>query len=128
VLAREVTALVHGAEAVREAEDISHALFDGDVSRLSQRQVGEVFRGVPTTAVSLAAGVPLPLVDLLVQTGLADSRREARLLITSGAVRVNGRKVADAGNEVSTESLLDGGYLVLRKGKKTYHLVKANEA
>ena len=128
VLAREVTALVHGVTAVREAEDISHALFQGDVSRLSERPIGEAFRGVPTTAVALVAGVPLPLVDLLVRTSLADSRREARLLIASGAVRLNGRKVDDAASKVSTESLLDGGYLVLRKGKKTYHVVKVDEA
>jgi tyrosyl-tRNA synthetase len=123
-LAREVTALIHGPERTREAEEISEALFQDDLGRLSARQLGEAFRGVPTTSVSRARGGPLSLVDLLVQTGLTESKRAARELITSGAVRVNGRRVDDREADLSTERALDGGYLLLRKGKKTYHVVK----
>jgi tyrosyl-tRNA synthetase len=123
-LAREVTDLVHGPERTREAEEISEALFQDDVGRLNARQLGEAFRGVPTTSVSRAEGGPLPLVDLLVRTGLTESKRAARELITSGAVRVNGRRVDDREADLSTERALDGGYLLLRKGKKTYHVVK----
>ena len=123
-LAREVTALIHGPEQTREAQEISEALFQEDLGRLSARQLGEAFRGVPTTSVSRARGGPLSLVDLLVQTGLTESKRAARELITSGAVRVNGRRVDDREADLSSERALDGGYLLLRKGKKTYHLVK----
>ena len=123
-LAREVTALIHGPERTREAEEISEALFQDDLGRLSARQLGEAFRGVPTTSVSRARGGPLSLVDLLVQTGLTESKRAARELIMSGAVRVNGRRVDDREADLSTERALDGGYLLLRKGKKTYHVVK----
>ena len=123
-LAREVTALIHGPEQTREAQEISEALFQEDLGRLSARQLGEAFRGVPTTSVSRARGGPLSLVDLLVQTGLTESKRAARELITSGAVRVNGRRVDDRAADLSSERALDGGYLLLRKGKKTYHLVK----
>ncbi len=123
-LAREVTALVHGADATREAEQISEALFHDEVGRLNARQIGEAFRGVPTTSVSVAEGEPLPLVDLLVRTGLTESRRAARELITSGGIRVNGRRVADREADLAVGHALDGGFLVLRKGKKTYHVVK----
>jgi tyrosyl-tRNA synthetase len=123
-LAHEATALVHGVDATREAEEISDALFQDDVHRLNARQIGQAFRGVPTTSVSVGKGEPLPLVDLLVRTGLTESRRAARELITSGAVRVNGRRIADREADLSAEHPLDGGFLVLRKGKKTYHVVK----
>jgi tyrosyl-tRNA synthetase len=122
-LAREVTELVHGAEKTREAEEISAALFRGDVAGLSERQIEEAFRGVPTTVFPTAHGDAVPVVDLLVRTGLSESKRVARELIAAGAVHVNGRRVEDAAAKVSRVTALYGRYLILRKGKRTYHVV-----
>jgi tyrosyl-tRNA synthetase len=62
------------------------------------------------------------LTDVLVRTGLASSRRAARELLVSGAVLVNGRRVTDPAEGVSRDGALHQRYLVLRKGKRTYHL------
>jgi tyrosyl-tRNA synthetase len=122
VLAREVTALVHGADAVREAEAISAALFDGDVGALSAAQLAQAASGMPSTSLSSAEARSLGLIDLLVRVGLADSKRNARELLAAGAVQVNGRR-ADGGEATAGAAALFGKYVILRKGKKTYHAV-----
>ena len=123
VLAREVTALVHGEAAVREAEAIAAALFSGDVGALSEAQLAQATRGMPTTALRVAEAQGLGLPDLLVRVGLADSKRIARELVSGGGVTVNGRRVESAGDAVAPAAAMYGKYLILRKGKKTYHAV-----
>jgi tyrosyl-tRNA synthetase len=123
VLARQVTALVHGDAAVHEAEAIGHALFSGDVAALSESQLDQAFRGLPTTELAETDLRSLGPPELLVRTGLAESKRAARELIAGGAVQVNGRRVDPSGGSFSRDATLFGRYLVLRKGKKTYHVV-----
>lgn len=120
VLAREATRLVHGETGLQEAEAITEALFTGDVATLTEEQLAQAFRGVPTTRLASLAG--LTLIDVLLRTGLASSRRAGRELLASGAVVVNGRRVTDPAAAVSPDMPLLGRYLVLRKGKRTYHL------
>jgi tyrosyl-tRNA synthetase len=121
VLAREVTRLVHGEAGLREAEAITEALFSGDVASLTEDQLTQAFREVPTTPLPSPAG--LTLMDLLLHTGLASSKRAGRELLASGAVVVNGRRVTDPDEGIAPERALHGRYLILRKGKRTYHLV-----
>jgi tyrosyl-tRNA synthetase len=122
VLAREVTSMVHGAPAVRDAEAISAALFAGDIGTLSEPQLAQASAGMPSTALGTGDASSLGLVDLLVRVGLADSKRNARELLSAGAIQVNGRR-ADATAAVAQAGALFGKYLILRKGKKTYHAV-----
>ncbi len=113
VLAFEATKLTHGADAARQARDAAHALFEG---------TGELI-GVPETAmprVRLAAGVPV--VDLLVETGLAVSKSAARRLIQQGGASLNGTRLAQLEAVVTSADLHDGA-LLLRAGKKHYHRV-----
>jgi len=127
LLAREATRLIHGEAGLREAEAITEALFSGDVAALSEEQLAQAFREVPTTRLPSPAG--LTLMDVLLRTGLAPSKRAGRELLASGAVLVNGRRVTDPAEGVSRDIALHGRYLVLRKGKRTYHLVTiGNEA
>ncbi|HXH82025.1 MAG TPA: tyrosine--tRNA ligase [Candidatus Tectomicrobia bacterium] len=126
-LARDVTSLVHGPAAVAEAERITEALFSGDVARLSEAQLEAAFHGAPRTRISRRDLGALPVAELLVRTGLAESRRAARELLSAGAVHLNGRRVAGASTQVSSQDLLFGRYLALRKGKKSYHLVTLAE-
>jgi tyrosyl-tRNA synthetase len=121
VLAREVTRLVHGDAGLREAEAITEALFSGDVASLTEDQLTLAFREVPTTRLPSPAG--LTVMDLMLRTGLASSKRAGRELLASGAVVVNGRRVTDPDEGLAPERALHGRYLVLRKGKRTYHLV-----
>jgi tyrosyl-tRNA synthetase len=123
VLAREVTRLVHGDPALREAETISEALFSGDVGALTEEQLSQAFRGVPATPVAARTDAAVPLVDVLVASGLAPSKRAARELIARGAIQLNGHRVSDPAQTVSPATALHGRYIVLRKGRRTYHLV-----
>jgi tyrosyl-tRNA synthetase len=127
VLAREVTALVHGEPGVREAEDISAALFSGDVASLRAPQLAQAASGMPTSQLTAREISELPWAELLVRVGLADSKRVARELIASGAIQLNGRRLEPAAAPASPATAMFGKYLILRKGKKTYHAVELDE-
>ncbi len=125
VLAEEVTTLVHGSAATEAARRASEALFGGDLAGLDERTLLEVFAEAPATPVplpELEAG--LTLVDLLARTGLVKSRSEARTAIGQGGAYVNNRRESDLERRLETSDLLVGSYLLLRRGKRSYHLVR----
>jgi tyrosyl-tRNA synthetase len=116
-LADEVTTFVHGSEETEHAKAAAAALFGGgDLHALS----------APTLAAALreagAASVPslLPVVDLLVETGLAKSRGEARRTISEGGAYLNNVRVEDPEAEPQPTDLIGGSWLVLRRGKKSF--------
>ena len=126
-LAREVTTLVHGDEQLARAEHASALLFGEDIATLpSRRRAGRVRRravdGAARRASSTAKG--MALVDLVVRTGLAPSKGEARRLVQSGGVYVNDRRVADAQRASTPATAIGGRLFVLRKGQKQNHLVR----
>jgi len=122
MLAREVTALVHGEPGLREAEEITRALWSGDLETLTERQLAQACEGMPRTILADADLGALSLVELLTRVGLAESKRRGRELIAAGAIQVNGRPARDAEAKVSRAGARYGRYMLLRKGKKTYHL------
>ncbi|MDR6551486.1 tyrosine--tRNA ligase [Paenibacillus qinlingensis] len=121
VLAREVTKLVHGGEALESALNITAALFSGDIQALSRKEIEEAFKDVPSTTLEQE---DVALIDLLISVGASPSKRQSRQDIESGAVTVNGVKVTDL--EATTQQLgrLGDSYLIIRRGKKNYFLVK----
>ncbi len=121
-LARQVTKLVHGADAVESAEKITAALFSGDVTQLSEDELVEALQDMPTTVMGEAAETGL--IDLLVEAKAAPSRRQAKQDIESGAVYVNGVKQTGIDTMLTSDQRLHGRYVVLRRGKKNYYLVK----
>jgi tyrosyl-tRNA synthetase len=124
-LAAEVTAMVHGGSALDLAEKSSQVLFQGDLGAVSVDQLFEVFADVPSSTIdrdSLAGG--LPVTELFVRTGLCASKGAARRLLSEGGVYVNNMRIGDERATVSAATLLEGRLLVLRKGRKDYHLVK----
>ncbi|MFC4596751.1 tyrosine--tRNA ligase [Cohnella hongkongensis] len=121
-LAREVTRLVHGEEAVVSAENITQALFSGDVTQLSEAELVEALQDMPTTVVRDRQ--ESPLVELLIETKAAPSKRQAREDIEKGAVYLNGRREQSLEFVLTKEHLLHGKYAVIRRGKKNYFLVK----
>ena len=120
-LAREVTRLVHGEDAVVSAEKITEALFSGDVTQLSEAELVEALQDMPTTVVNEEE---IPLMDLLIATQAAPSRRQARQDIESGAAYINGQRQQSVDFVVTKEQRLHSKYVVLRRGKKNYYLVK----
>lgn len=121
VLAQEATALVHGREASRRAEKISRSLFYGDLQDLTAEEMEEAFRDAPSMTVS---NREIGLVELLVQSGLSPSRRQAREDIKNRAIRINDRPETDLRKELSTADRLCGKFTLLQRGKKNRFLIK----
>ncbi|EPX9365891.1 tyrosine--tRNA ligase [Aeromonas veronii] len=118
VLANELTELVHGKAALAAVQRISELLFSGDVARLGESDLAQLAQdGMPSSTVSGETD----LVSLLVSCGLANSRRIARELLAAGAISLNG--VLKQDDQLSATDRLFGRYLLLRRGKKQYHLV-----
>jgi len=125
VLAREVTALVHGAEHVARAERASQVLFGEDLTALAIDDVLAVFDDVPSTELTADEfGVGIGVVELVARVGLAPSKGEARRLVQSGGVYVNNRRLADPAHKLSRDQAIEGKLFVLRKGQKQNHLVR----
>jgi tyrosyl-tRNA synthetase len=125
-LAREVTRMVHGESALVAAERASQALFGGDISGLSAAEIEDIFAEVPSNTVGgeSLSGQGAPIVDLLVASGLASSKAEARRAIQGGGIYLNNQRVTDPAGTVTHEMAIDGCFLVLRKGRRQYHLVR----
>ena len=124
-LAQEMTASVHGAEEAERARLAAEALYRGDLDALDERSLLAALGEAPTTEISrgeLEAG--LPLVDVLARTGLTASKSAARAAVTQGGVSVNGRREPDLDRLLGPADLLHGAYLVLRRGRRDYHLVR----
>ncbi|WP_447759216.1 tyrosine--tRNA ligase [Aeromonas veronii] len=119
VLANELTELVHGKAALAAVQRISELLFSGDVARLGESDLAQLAQdGMPCSTVSGETD----LVSLLVSCGLANSRRIARELLAAGAISLNG--VIKQDEQLSATDRLFSRYLLLRRGKKQYHLVE----
>ncbi|MFQ2633483.1 tyrosine--tRNA ligase [Aeromonas caviae] len=118
VLADELTELVHGKGALAAAQRISESLFSGEVARLGESDLAQLAQdGMPSSPIKGETD----LVTLLVECGLANSKRIARELLAAGAVSVNGAIRRD--EPLTADDRLFGRYLLLRRGKKQYHLV-----
>ncbi len=119
-LAREVITFLHGKEAYDEAVKISQALFSGNVKELTAKEIEMGFNDLP----SIEGKDEMPLVDMLIEAKLAQSKREAREFIKNGAVLVNGDKLTDIEAKLSKSDAIEGKFIVLRRGKKLYAIVK----
>ncbi|MEJ2540379.1 MAG: tyrosine--tRNA ligase [Gemmatimonadota bacterium] len=125
-LAEDVTRRVHGETGLARAVVATEALFGGSIQGLAAAEIADIFADVPSTEISGDAveGDGKALLDLLVETGVASSRGDARRGIQGGGIYLNGVRVADSERRVLRGDAVEGRFLVLRKGRKTYHLVK----
>jgi tyrosyl-tRNA synthetase len=124
-LAREITLMVHGQEALDRALAATQALFSAEIKTLDFDTLREIFSDAPASTLAtsrLESG--LSLIDLLAETGLFQSKGAARKEIPAGGVYLNNERITDAAYMVTSQSLISNRALVLRKGKKNYHLVK----
>jgi tyrosyl-tRNA synthetase len=125
-LARAVTGLVHGEAEVAKCEEASAALFGEEIAALSEEMLLAVTEDAPSTVVPRAELLDgLTLVDVLERTGLVKSKKEARRTIEQGGAYVNNVRQNDDGRSLTAGDLLHDRYLVLRKGRKEVHIVKA---
>jgi tyrosyl-tRNA synthetase len=121
-LARELTEKVHGTRAADAADAAAAVLFGGDPMEASVEAFDVVRSEVACT--TLGAGELEDLVSILVRTGLASSNGDARRTIAQRGYRINGEQVAADATSVSPGQRLHGRYLLLRKGRSTYHVAE----
>lgn len=125
VLAEEVTRLVHGEKAVQLAQQASGILFGQAISGLSDADLSSIFAEVPSTTLArqqLNDG--LDLLEVLCQTNLCSSRGDAKKLVKAGGVYVNNNRIDAHDYKLTPASLASETIVVLRSGKKNYHLLK----
>ena len=120
VLAQEITTFVHGVKAYEQAQKITDALFNGNIKDLTAEEITMGFNELPSINVQDS----ILLIDALVESALASSKREAREFIKGGAVTVNGEKVTDLEAVLNKEIAIENKFIVLRRGKKKYGLLR----
>ncbi|MGO0040089.1 tyrosine--tRNA ligase [Streptococcus suis] len=121
MLAKEVVTLVHGEEAYNQALNITEQLFAGNIKNLSAKELKQGLSNVPNYAVQ--AEDNLNIVELLVTSGIVNSKRQAREDVQNGAIYVNGERVQDLDYTLSDSDKIDGELTVIRRGKKKYSVL-----
>ncbi|NQN86605.1 tyrosine--tRNA ligase [Streptococcus suis] len=121
ILAKEVVTLVHGEEAYNQALNITEQLFAGNIKNLSAKELKQGLSNVPNYAVQ--AEDNLNIVELLVTSGIVNSKRQAREDVANGAIYVNGERVQDLDYSLSDNDKIDGELTVIRRGKKKYSVL-----
>src|SRR5574340_245812 len=125
-LAREMTLTVHDTTALAKAEQAAQVLFGGALDGLTGAEIEDIFSDVPSSllAIDKLSGEGITIIDLLVECGLTQSKGEARRAVAEGGVNLNNQRVSSADRTVTAIDLLEGRFLVIRRGRKNYHLVK----
>jgi len=121
-LALEVTKLVHGEKAVEQAEKISQALFYGKIKNLTLKELETAFQDVPSF--TLKNITKISLIDLLVKASISSSKRQAREDIQNKIININGQIFNQIDQIIFHSTCFYKKYLVIRKGKKNYYLVR----
>ena len=125
-VAEEVTRRVHGESGLARARQATAALFGGELDGLSANEIADIFADVPSSDArrSELEGEGAGVVELVANAGLVPSRSEARRAIQGGGIYLNGRRVEDVEARVTAVQAVEGRFLVFRKGKKSYALVR----
>jgi tyrosyl-tRNA synthetase len=125
-LAQEMTRMVHDETALQRAEQASQVLFGGEVKGLSGDEVADIFADVPSCDISggKLEGEGLSVVDLLTESQAVSSKGEARRAIEAGGIYVNNRRIAGAGQRITAADVIDNKFIVLRRGRKNYRLIR----
>ena len=119
-LAREIITDLHGKEEYEKALNISTILFEGEIRKLDSSCIENVFKNAPSYEISNDENI----VDLLVESSVCSSKREAREFISNGSISVNGERITDLSFVITKEFAIDNKYIIIRRGKKKYYLVK----
>ncbi|NQU36001.1 MAG: tyrosine--tRNA ligase [Actinobacteria bacterium] len=128
-LARELTTMVHGERASEQAEAAGTALFSGgDLGQLDESTVAAALQSAPSASYSLEAPEEWPqVVDLMVATGLSESRGAARRTIKEGGAYLDNQRVTDQDSLASADQLIHNRWWVLRRGKRNFASVELRQ-
>ncbi|WP_276675643.1 S4 domain-containing protein, partial [Caldibacillus debilis] len=97
-------------------------LFSGYLKKLTADEVKQGFKDVPSYTLTEPE---IPLVDLLVQANISPSKRQAREDIANGAIYINGDRITDLQYTVSGKDKIENQFIIIRRGKKKYFLIRA---
>ncbi len=126
LLADTLCTFVHGSQATDDAKRCAHALFTGTLNELSNAQVLEIFQDAPSSTITKDQVGELDVLTLL-STTVAKSKGEARRLVQGGGIYLDSERVSNEALKISETTILEKGFVVLRSGKKNYHLVRVGE-
>jgi len=125
-LAEDVTRRVHGGHGLESAQRATVVLFGGEIAGLGADEIADVFSDVPSSELTRTAlevdgtGV----LDLFANAGVCKSRGEARRSVEGGGLSINNVRVEDVEAVVTLADTIEGRFLILRKGKKNYHMIR----
>lgn len=119
-LGENVTRFIHGQDALDDAIRISQALFAGDLQSLSASELKEGFKDVPQVELSSETR---NIVEVIVETGISSSKRQAREDVNNGAIYINGIRQQDVNYELTSEDKIENEFTIIRRGKKKYFMV-----
>ncbi|MDS4067139.1 tyrosine--tRNA ligase [Staphylococcus capitis] len=119
-LAENVTKFIHGEEALNDAIRISKALFSGYLKSLTGKELKEGFKDVPQVSLSSET---TNIIEALIETGIATSKRQAREDVNNGAIYINGERQQSVDYELSNDDKIDNEFTIIRRGKKKYFMV-----
>lgn len=120
-LAEEMTRMVHGTEALQQAQKITEALFSGELTELNGKEIEQGFKDVPSFSLDKSEK---GLIDLLVETSISSSKRQAREDIKNGAIYINGERNQEMAYVISAKDRIDNKFTIIRRGKKKYFLLR----
>jgi tyrosyl-tRNA synthetase len=116
-LAEEIITDLHGKDAYLEARKISESLFSEKITELTAEEIISSMKGVPTIHVDLNK-----IIDFLVDNKIVTSKREARELVSAGAISLNNKKVVDLEYIITSDETIENKVIIVKKGKKNYFL------
>ncbi len=119
-LAEEICKFVHGSDTLKKVINVSESLFSGDLSNLTKEELLLAYNALEGIEIENNEGI----IKVLTETSLASSNREARTFIQSGAVSVNDIKVEDFNATLLKENAYYETYMIIRRGKKRFQMVK----
>ena len=117
-LAEEIITDLHGKEEYERARMMSESLFSEDITKLSANDIIDSLKDIP----NFDAKKDISLVDLLVDASICSSKREAREMISSGAISINNKKELDLEKKITKEDFIEEKIILIKKGKKKYYL------
>ena len=117
-MAREVITFIHGEEAYKEALNISESLFNGDIKKLTGKEIEMAFKGLDKIVIDSSINI----IDFLVNYNICSSKREAREFVNNNSISINGDKIYDVNFVIDKDIAIDNKYIVVRRGKKKYFI------
>ena len=118
-LAKQLVTFLHGEKAALKAIEMSEALFSGHVKSLTKKEIEDIFKDMPKFETKEEN-----IVDMLVNSKIASSKREAREFVSAGSITINEEKITDLDKQITKEIAIEDEILVVKRGKKKYFIGK----